>query len=1226
MKPEKKVAEKLGSANQSDSTGLHGPAVFGYTDNSLVINVCPYARVVPERILRRISRERHNQIEDGRVILHDHLAVIMDEDLLGLIDDDELEISPHQPRPHCWILLRRLSERETENWSLGRQRRELWRRLFHGQVDHSLLSKRIMGHWRRSLVRSWQVDLGESILKEIRTVLLHDRKIHSDASDSQVLAEFSAVYLELKWFEPEALPLVFPCLNQLNEKSLDWINSEISATGLYESCQLPEAEIESPWAGLEWITEQWHGTHGKVATDDFHEHAIRLEKPLDQPSVSAVLANDVSITQHQNKGLLSLLQSRLINQIFGGGTVARPQFQNALALGLKAEKTGNFVGAARWLRKAVRYGRRLHDISPGDLQPDIPISRLAARLAEALESPGDSRLWQFVLIKIFNADSGGFWTRNSRLLYDLQKVVNDIEHPIYVIDWAGFITSLGRKSARKSLPDIPLVLMMRHLRTALNRLPGLQVDESVKRILRRLLLKSIHNTEERFRIYVRPILEKNLTEAGLVPANMPEKVAFASVVDELIDTIIENGYFGLSQLRDTISRNNIKLKDLEGFQQWWAGDNLLQADRLIEKDLPGIYHEGEIYLRALQRASSAVFAQPLGRLITWFLILPFLGAFMLMGGLFFIPEELNHWVLSRVNLHIHVPEAINPLKNPTNVFLVGVFMLGMIHHRKFRQTILNSLRRVGIYLRGLLWDWPRRVLAAPIIKLVFGNRWIILSWKWLIKPLIFTLIIYWFIPDERLARRGELISLIAVIYLSMIIAVNSRAGRDLQEHIGEWFKWFWQRFGFDLLLAIYRFVIDLFDRLSESVNRALYAVDEWIRYRRRSGRLVEMTSGLIGFVWGVMLYVFRFVFNLLVEPQINPIKHFPVVTVSHKFLIPMIPVLAGAIRQFYGDDPKTALSLATLIMSVIPGAIGFIVWELKENWKLYEANRPRVLQPRAIGHHGESMHRLLYPGFHSGTIPKLLERIRRTRIKAIRTGQMTSLVRQTQKLHHVGEVLHRFIERELVRVINSTMMFREHPVHLSHLGITDLSVRLELTHSSSPLPFVLCLKCEHGWLVAEVLNNGWTDQLDHDQWQLFRVALAGFMAESSVDLTESQIENSGIIRPLSRMLVDHEGLVVFPDPLYHPHDRIYYDLTIDGEILPRTKSLSDPFAILNGIIPDRLFHDSESPWPAINSREINLKQTPVTWAEWVSYWGKGGRPGRLPERARLSFLPRDYKN
>jgi hypothetical protein len=160
--------------------------------------------------------------------------------------------------------------------------------------------------------------------------------------------------------------------------------------------------------------------------------------------------------------------------------------------------------------------------------------------------------------------------------------------------------------------------------------------------------------------------------------------------------------------------------------------------------------------------------------------------------------------------------------------------------------------------------------------------------------------------------------------------------------------------------------------------------------------------------------------------------------------------------------------------------------------------------------------------------------------------------------------------------------------------------------------------------VADILQNGWTDDLDHEHWQMVRVALAGFLAQSGVDLTETQITHSGLIRPLTRVMVDHEGLVIFPDPLYHPNERFFYDLTVTGEIVPRTKSLSDPFAILNGILPERPLTEIDEPWPAIDSRSVNMKQTPVTWSEWVGYWGKGGRPGRLPERARLNFLPRDF--
>ena len=70
----------------------------------------------------------------------------------------------------------------------------------------------------------------------------------------------------------------------------------------------------------------------------------------------------------------------------------------------------------------------------------------------------------------------------------------------------------------------------------------------------------------------------------------------------------------------------------------------------------------------------------------------------------------------------------------------------------------------------------------------------------------------------------------------------------------------------------------------------------------------------------------------------------------------------------------------------LPGVVGFLVWELKENWRLYKANRPRTLQPAAVGHHGETVVRLLRYGFHSGTISKLYSRLRRADRKALWTG------------------------------------------------------------------------------------------------------------------------------------------------------------------------------------------------------------------------------------------------
>ena len=37
---------------------------------------------------------------------------------------------------------------------------------------------------------------------------------------------------------------------------------------------------------------------------------------------------------------------------------------------------------------------------------------------------------------------------------------------------------------------------------------------------------------------------------------------------------------------------------------------------------------------------------------------------------------------------------------------------------------------------------------------------------------------------------------------------------------------------------------------------------------------------MLGLVWFFAAYVIRLYTNLLIEPQVNPIKHFPVVTVA----------------------------------------------------------------------------------------------------------------------------------------------------------------------------------------------------------------------------------------------------------------------------------------------------------------------------------------------------------
>src|SRR4030095_209119 len=79
-----------------------------------------------------------------------------------------------------------------------------------------------------------------------------------------------------------------------------------------------------------------------------------------------------------------------------------------------------------------------------------------------------------------------------------------------------------------------------------------------------------------------------------------------------------------------------------------------------------------------------------------------------------------------------------------------------------------------------------------------------------------------------------------------------------------------------------------FKMLANWVERQLYAVDEWLRFRGGDSQGSLARKAILGLLWFPIAYVFRFVFYLLVEPQVNPVKHFPVVTVSHKLLLPLV--------------------------------------------------------------------------------------------------------------------------------------------------------------------------------------------------------------------------------------------------------------------------------------------------------------------------------------------------
>ena len=338
------------------------------------------------------------------------------------------------------------------------------------------------------------------------------------------------------------------------------------------------------------------------------------------------------------------------------------------------------------------------------------------------------------------------------------------------------------------------------------------------------------------------------------------------------------------------------------------------------------------------------------------------------------------------------------------VFVLGIFLLLLFHVPPFRNAFLSVLTGLFSVLRSVLWDAPLRVVRSRLVVAIRYSAPVRFLARYLIAAAFATLavvLLLWFFGASpyRLLRWGGFVLVVATI------AFNTPWGWEMQERLAESLSDGWRTFRINLLPGIVATLLDWFRRLASWIERQLYGVDEWLRYRGGDSSGSLAFKAILGLFWFPFAYLARFAFYLLIEPQINPVKHFPVVTVSHKVILPLTPNLAEAL--------SVSNATALWLLAGVPGVFGFIAWELLATWKLYSANRPERLKPVVIGSHGESMRGLLRPGFHSGTVPKVFRKLR----KADHRGNRTATTRLHHDLQHAGEGVQRFLERELIPLL-----------------------------------------------------------------------------------------------------------------------------------------------------------------------------------------------------------------
>ncbi len=662
------------------------------------------------------------------------------------------------------------------------------------------------------------------------------------------------------------------------------------------------------------------------------------------------------------------------------------------------------AGTKNHVRRAIEYHRRPEDRATA---VGILCEGLGGRLRDTLllDESGSAE-WNAALAALLPHTASATWTPAAKALYELQKMALDLAGPQYAVAPFEWLRSFGKRPLKQPLDKARDIIRLRHLAKAERHLARVPLDLPARRAWEQRLSHERHAAEDRIRATLAPILRDALDRAGLVSTGRVESVARDKLVAELVHVVCERGFFRLADLRDAIARNNLKLQDLDGVREIATGDELLRADKLLGQELFGIYQRGEAYLRGIQRMSAAGFGTPIGRAVTLFLLLPFGGAFLAL-------EFLQHVAHGAAGLGAAVgllSEGHHPhLVHWWTLAPLGLFFLGLVNSRAFRAAVGRALGQFGTALATVCVRWPRAALRSRLVRFALESRVVQYFWRTVALPLALGLIAALAtILYSDLFSPGIAVGVGALVFAVSFIAIHSSPGRLLYDTLAEAAldtgRFLWA----SLIPGLVSWFVWAFREVADAVERLLYAADEALRFREGQSREMLWLKVAVGVVWFPIAYVTRFVFYLLVEPQVNPVKHFPVVTVSHKVIWPMVPQLS----RWTGLSPWT---MGTIV-NAIPGIFGFIAWELKENWRLYAANRPERLRPVPIGHHGETMRGLLRPGFHSGTVPKLYRKLRALHDAA--TPDERKRRQLLHELHHVEEAVRRQLEWELLPFLN----------------------------------------------------------------------------------------------------------------------------------------------------------------------------------------------------------------
>lgn len=871
----------------------------------------------------------------------------------------------------------------------------------------------------------------------------------------------------------------------------------------------------------------------------------------------------------------------------------------------RAGRAGNTVRAAIVRTRAAR-------VAPASLAfstrvgAEEELQHLMARLQAALHlSDTEVREWLKDLPPLLEKADQGSRPVEATLLFDLQKVCLDHERDIYSLDLIEWLLSGGKRPIKRPLPGQRLVRIAKHLKNAAQRLTMARLADAERQHLAKLLQTALQGSEERLRDRLRPVLNDALQDVGLSPRTPPERTAFFKIIEEILDRISETGFLTFSDLRDILSRNQLKFPDVADPQEFVRGDQLLRLDRRLSTLLDGVYRRSEAYLRWMERLTSLSFGTETGRRICKMVVFPFGGALALLEGAQYLMDEFGWKGAIFGPLSSFLPVEEDRPRLPSLGFLLlailGVFFLGLLHVEPLRRGCLRLGRGLIRGLRTVAIDFPTWLVRSPLVRQV-AQTWVFQLFLWyILKPAVVCVVLWRLLPPDYRTWFGA-----AVIFVAANSLLNSRLGKGVSEALVQTVINLYDLLRAGLLPGIVRLVAALFKRILDGLEYVLFMVDEWLRFRSGDSRFSMIVRMILGVAWFPISYVVRFYTVVLIEPGFNPIKA-PLSLLFAKVTTIYTAPLAFSLRNQLAISPVSILifMIAFMTLWLVPDAFTFLFWEMKENWKLYRANRRPLLRPVPVGPRGEPVRQLLQPGFHSGTIPKLYSRLRQTEREALETGNWRAARLCLQGLEQVEKSLQRLVSREILTLLRQSPEWRGQAVQVGQVALASNRIRVELTHEHFPAsPVRLTIEAQSGWLVAGVADPGWLTRLDADQARMAVVALAGLYKLAGIDLVREQIQ-ANLPPGVAGYDLTRTHLILWLDHRFG--QALYYDLgSLNGQLKPRTPK-------------GRIAAEG----PVFESTQLVFGRVPLPWDLWVESW-RQDQIGKTPTNlfnADVKLLP-----